>query len=264
LILTDFRNFPIQIITNQILKIKIKNNSMKKSVITVFAIIIALVNVAKAQTLSEVLDKHFKAVGQEKMMAVNSFYIKAKVSQMGMEMPMEMKIKKPDMFIMTVEMQGQKMIQAFDGQKGWMIAPWVSTDPQELSGAQLTQAKDQVNMEGELYNYEKKGSTAELGGKVNVDGKEVYRIKLTSKDGDAKDYFIDTNTYLISKVKAKVSAQGQTVDVEQIMSEYKTIDGITMAMKIESKSPMGTALIIMEEVKFNEKFDDAIFKQPAK
>lgn len=238
---------------------------MKKSLITVVAIIIiALVNVAQAQSLSEVLDKHFKAVGQEKMMAANSFYVKAKVSQMGMEMPMEMKIKKPDMFLVTIDMQGQKMIQAFDGQKGWMIAPWVSADPQELAGDQLAQAKQQSNMEGELYNYEKKGSTAELMGKVNVEGKEAYRIKLNSSDGNSKDYFIDANTYLISKVKAKVSAQGQTVDVEQIMGDYKTIDGITMAMKIESKSPMGTALIIMEDVKINENFDDAIFKQPAK
>lgn len=238
---------------------------MKKTLITVVAIIvIAFVNVARAQSLSEVLDKHFKAVGQEKMMTVNSFYVKAKVSQMGMEMPMEMKIKKPEMFIVSIEMQGQKMIQAFDGQKGWMVAPWVGPDPQELAGDQLAQAKQQANMEGELYNYEKKGSSAELMGKVNVDGKEAYRIKLTTSDGNSKDYFIDAQTFYILKVKAKVSAQGQTVDVEQIMSENKTIEGITIPMKIESKSPMGTALILMEEVKFNEKFDDAIFKQPAK
>ncbi len=237
---------------------------MKKVLITVIAAVLAMANVSKAQTINDVLDKHFKAVGQEKLLAIQSFYIKAKVSQMGMEMPMEMKIKKPDMFIVSIEMQGQKMVQAFDGQKGWMIAPWVSTDPQELSGDQLAQAKGQADMEGELYNYEKKGSTAELMGKVNVDGKEMFRIKLTDKNGNLKDYFIDANTYLVSKVKSKVSAQGQTVEVEQIMSENKTIDGITMAMKIESKSPMGTALILMEEVKFNEKFDDAIFKQPAK
>lgn len=237
---------------------------MKKTLITVIAIVFAMANVSQAQSLSEVLDKHFKAAGQEKLLAVQSFYIKAKVSQMGMEMPMEMKIKKPDMFIVSIEMQGQKMIQAFDGQKGWMVAPWVSADPQELSGDQLAQAKSQADMEGELYNYEKKGSTAELMGKVNVDGKEMFRIKLTDKNGNLKDYFIDANTYMVSKVKSKVSAQGQTVDVEQIMSENKTIDGITMPMKIESKSPMGTALILMEEVKFNEKFDDAIFKQPAK
>ena len=237
---------------------------MKKTLITVIAIVFAMANVSLAQTLNEVLDKHFKAVGQEKLLAVQSFYIKAKVSQMGMEMPMEMKIKKPDMFLVSIEMQGQKMIQAFDGQKGWMIAPWVSSDPQELSGEQLTQAKGQADMEGELYNYDKKGSTAELMGKVNVDGKEMFRIKLTDKNGNLKDYFIDANTYLVSKVKSKVSAQGQTVEVEQLMSDNKTIDGITMAMKIESKSPMGSALILMEDVKFNEKFDDAIFKQPAK
>jgi hypothetical protein len=238
---------------------------MKKSVIAVLAIIvIAFANVAQAQSVNEVLEKHFKAVGQEKLVELNSFYIKAKVSQMGMELPMEMRIKKPDMFITNIDIQGQKMVQAFDGQKGWMIIPMMSPDPQELAGAQLDQAKEQANMDGELFNFEKKGSTAEMGGKVNVEGKEMFRIKLTDKEGNTKDYFIDANTYLISKVKAKVSAQGQTVDVEQIMSDYKTIDGITMAMKVESKSPMGTAVITMEEVKFNEKFDDAIFKQPAK
>mgnify|MGYP001764675354 CR=1 FL=1 len=128
----------------------------------------------------------------------------------------------------------------------------------------LAQARQQVDMEGELYNLEAKGHSAELAGKVNVDGKEMYRIKLTTKDGNTKDYFIDVATNLVSKVKTKVSAQGQTVDVEQVMSDYKTIDGITMAMKIESKTPMGNAVITMEEVKINESFDDSVFKQPAK
>lgn len=238
---------------------------MKNSVFTIVAVIVfAFANVAHAQSVNEVLEKHFNAVGQEKLVAVNSFFIKAKVSQMGMELPMEMRIKKPDLFITNIDIQGQKMVQAFDGQKGWMIVPMISPDPQELSGVQLDQAKEQANMDGELYNYEKKGSTAEMGGKVNVEGKEMFRIKLTDKEGNSKDYFIDANTFLISKVKAKVSAQGQTLDIEQNMSDYKTIDGITMPMKIESKSPMGTAVITMEEVKFNEKFDDAIFKQPAK
>jgi len=238
---------------------------MKKLVITLFAFaIVAFLNVAHAQTVNEVLDKHFKAVGQEKLSDITSFYIKAKVSQMGMEMPMEMKIKKPDMFVMTVDVQGQKMIQAFDGEKGWMIFPMMGPDPQPLEGDQLAQAKQQVNMEGELYDYAEKGSTAELIGKVNIEGNELYRIKLTTNNGDVKDYFIDTKTYYVSRVKAKVSAQGQTIDVEQIMSDYKTVDGITMPMKIETKSPMGTGSIVMEEVKYNEKFDDSIFKLPAK
>jgi hypothetical protein len=238
---------------------------MKKSIFTTLALFIAaFFTVAQAQTLDEILNKHFKAVGQEKLMETKSIFIKAKLSQMGMEMPMEMKMKKPNMFLMTVNMQGEKMIQAFDGEKGWMIAPWVSADPVELSGDQLEQAKSQANLEGELYHFKEKGSTADFAGKVNLEGKEAYRIKLTTSDGNAKDYFIDAETFNIAKVKAKVSAQGQTVDVEQIMSDYKTIDGVTMAMKVETKSPMGSGFIIMEEVKFNENFDNSIFKQPTK
>jgi len=169
------------------------------------------------------------------------------------------------MFVMTAEVQGQKVIQAFDGEKGWMIIPMMSPDPQPLEGEQLKQVKQQVKMvEGELYNYAQKGSTAELIGKVNIEGKELYRIKLTSSDATSKDYFIDSNTYLINRVKAKVSSQGQTVDVEQIMSDYKTVEGITMPMKTETKSPMGTGSTVIEEVKYNEKFDETIFKQPAK
>ena len=238
---------------------------MKRMFFTTLAtIVFAFANVAGAQSLSEVLDMHFKASGQEKLMAANSYYVKAKVSQMGMDLPMEMKIKKPEKFIMTIDLQGQKIIQAFDGEKGWMINPMVGNDPVELAGDQLVQARQQVDMEGELYNLEAKGHTAELVGKVNIDGKEMYRIKLTTKDGNAKDYFIDAATNLVSKVKSKVSAQGQTVDIEQVMSDYKTIDGITMAMKIEQKTPMGNVVILMEEVKLNEPFDDSVFKQQVK
>ena len=67
---------------------------MKKSIFTTLALIIAaFFTVVQAQTLDEILNKHFKAVGQEKLMEAKSIYIKAKLSQMGMEMPMEMEAK---------------------------------------------------------------------------------------------------------------------------------------------------------------------------
>ena len=236
---------------------------MKKLIFITLAVL-ATLNFANAQTLNEVLDNHFKALGQEKLVAVKSYIMKAKVTQMGMEMPMEMRAKKPDMFIMTVDVEGQIMVQAFDGQKGWMIAPWVSSEPQELAGDQLAQAKDQANLDGELYNYEKNGATAELAGKVNIDGKELYRILFTPKGGTQKEYFIDAQSYLLVKMKAKLTAMGQTVDLEENFSDFKTIEGVTLPGKIEQSTPMGTGVILIEEIKFNENFEDSIFKQPAK
>jgi len=236
----------------------------KLIVITLVFVLVSGINVAKAQSLEDVLNKHFKAVGQDKLVAAQTFFLKAKISQMGMELPMEMRMERPNKFRVETDMQGQKMIQAYDGEKGWMIAPWISTEPQELAGEQLKQAMGQADFEGELYNYEAKGHTVDFVGKVNADGIEAYKIKLTTEDGSIKSYFIDAKTNLILKVKAKVSANGQEVEVEQKMSDYKDFGGIFMATKMESITPMGNMSIMIEEFKVNQKFEDAIFERPAK
>ena len=237
---------------------------MKRILFLISIFLAAVVTVSQAQTLDDILKKHFDAVEQKKLMAVKTYTIKAKVSQMGMEIPMDMKIKSPNKFRMDMEMQGQTMVQAFDGEKGWMIAPWISNEVQDLSGAQLDQAKAQADLEGELYNYAQKGHSADLIGKVKVGDKDAYRIKLAHKDGNVRNYFLDADTYLVAKVQAKIEAMGQTADVEQRMLEYKDIDGVKVATKIESDSPMGTATITISEIVFNKDIDDAVFARPAK
>jgi len=235
---------------------------MKHTFILIALMLVALIG-TQAQSLDKVLEKHYEATGQKKMADIKTYVIKAKMSMMGMDMPMDMIIKKPDKFKIEMEMMGQKTVQAYDGEKGWMTNPMMGSGVLDLEGDQLDQAMDQADMEGELYDYKKKGHSAELIGKVNADGVEAYRIKFTSKDGSVKNYFIDANSYLISKVKAKVEAQGQTMDIESKMVEYQEIDGIQMAKKTEVILPMGTQTIIMEEIKLNEKVDDSVFARPA-
>jgi len=235
---------------------------MKRTLILTALMLFAFVG-TQAQSLDKVLEKHFEATGHDKMADVKTFKIKAKMSMMGMDMPMDMIIKKPNKFRTEIDMMGQKTIQAYDGEKGWMINPMMGPGAQALEGEQLSQAMDQADMEGELYDFKKKGHNAELIGKVNADGVEAYRIKFTGKDGNVKNYFIDANTYLVLKVKATVKAQGQSMEIESKMLEYQNIDGIQMPKKIEVVLPMGTQSIIMEEIKFNEEVDDAIFAQPA-
>ena len=237
---------------------------MKKSIFTlIIFFLVSSMGVTQAQNVKEILDKHFKAIGQDKLAKVETYSVKAKVSQMGMDIPMVMKMKKPNKFRMEMEMMGQKMIQVYDGEKGWVVAPWISSEPQELSGAELDQAMAQADIDGELYNYEKKGHKVELVGKESVDGSDAYNLKLTDKNGNVKNYFIDADKYLISQVKATAVSMGQEVNVTQKMEEYKDFDGIKIATKIISKTPMGDAEIVMEEVKLNPAIDDSIFKKPS-
>jgi len=236
---------------------------MKKTV-TIFIAFILMVSTGllQAQSLDDILEKHFEAVGQKNLLEKQTYIIKANINQMGMDLPMLMKIKRPDKFRMEMEMQGQKMVQVFNGEKGWLLAPWISPEPQALEGPQLKQALAQADIDGELYNYEEKGHSADLIGKVMVDDTEAYRIKLTSDDGTVKNYYLDADSYLVTKVKSKVSMQGQEAEIEQNMSEYEESGGVMIARKIESKSPMGTQVITFQEISFDEEIDESIFDKP--
>lgn len=236
---------------------------MKKTLVTIVILLfVASVNGTYAQTLQNVLDKHFEAIGQKKLLEKKTYQIEATVTQMGMEIPMVMKMKRPNKFRMEMEMQGQKMIQAYNGEKGWMIAPWVSSEPQDLTGPQLEQAMEQADIDGELYNYKNKGYTAELMGKEFLGDDEVFNIRLTNDEGVEKNYYLGTDDYFVKRVKGKVNAQGQEVTVEQIMSDYEEVDGVMVATKIESKSPMGSATIIFDDLKFGAPVEDSIFEKP--
>ncbi|WP_340112174.1 LolA family protein [Maribellus mangrovi] len=235
---------------------------MKRTFILTALVLFAFV-AAQAQTLDEVLEKHYKAAGQDKIAAVKTFYVKAKLSMMGMEMPMTMQMKKPNKFRIDTEAMGQKIVQGYDGENGWMINPMVGGGVTDLKGAELKQAMNQADLEGELYNYKEKGHSAELIGKVNADGEEAYRIKFTNADGTVKDYYIDANSYLISKVKAKVEQMGQSMNIETKITEYKDINGIKIGSKMEIETPMGTQSMVMEEIKLDEAIDDTVFARPA-
>ena len=231
---------------------------MKRTFILTALMLFVFVGV-QAQSLEKVLEKHYAATSVEKMADIKTFDIKAKISMMGMDMPMSIKVKKPDKFKVEMEMMGQKTVSAFDGDKGWVINPMLGAGVKELEGAQLKQAMSQADMEGELYNYKKKGFTAEMLGK---DG-DAFKIKLTDKDGQAKTYFINSSTYMVDKVTAKVEAMGQSMDVTTKIVEYQKVEGIHMAKRIEVETPMGTQSISMDEIKVNEKIDDSIFARPS-
>lgn len=235
---------------------------MKRTFFLATFMLFALIG-TQAQSLDQVLDSYYKANGLDKVGDVKTFDIKAKMSVMGMEMPMEIKVKKPNKFRVDVEMMGQKTISAFNGEKGWMKNPMMGAGVQDLDGAQLHQAMDQADMEGPLFNYADKGSTLELLGKENVDGAEAFKLKLTDKNGTVQTYYIGANDYMVTKVESKVEAMGQTMDIVTRMLGYKEVKGIKIANNIEVEMPMGKQSVIMEEIIVDEPIDDALFERPA-
>ena len=236
---------------------------MKKLLSLSFAILIAaFFTVVHGQDLSEILDQHFSAVGQEKLMKIKTFTIYGNIVQMGTEFSFVQKVKTPDKFRMDANIQGQLMIQAYDGETGWYVAPWISLDTQDLTGPQLDQTKDQTNMEGDLYNWEEKGHQAEYLGTEDMEGTEVYKIKLTKKDGDEIFYYIDSEAYIILKEARKMTVQGNEIEIESFPGNYEVFDGIVFPMSIKTNTMGQETEILFDSVKFDLEMNDSIFVRP--
>jgi outer membrane lipoprotein-sorting protein len=229
-------------------------------ILTVFTL-----GILTAQDLQEILDAHFEAIGQKNLNKVTNMVATGKILQMGMEMPFKTISKRPDKAYIEAEVQGTKMKQAYDGQNGWMVAPWTgSAEPIDLTGPDLRGLQDAADIDGPLWDYQVKGHKLELTGKEDMEGTEVYVLKLTRKDGNIDYMYMDAENYVVLKMVSKTIVNGSETEIESRMSNFQDVNGYIMPFTIEQTfgGQPGMNLNI-EKVSFNEDVDDGIFTKPA-
>lgn len=241
---------------------------MSRKIFTLTLIVIVLLALTvSAQTLDEILKKYYEARGgYEKIKAIQTTKLSGKQMVQGLEIPFTIQQKRPNMFRADATLQGQTIIQAYDGKTAWILNPLTgSTDPIVLPEEQAKRIVEQAEFDGPLFDFKEKGHTVELIGKEDMEGTPVYKLKITLKDGDIRYYFLDVEYFLELKVASKFK-QGETeIDVETFLSDYKDVNGQMVAHAVESKRG-GTTIsqITLETVEFDVPVDDSIFVMPAK
>ncbi|MBN2174951.1 MAG: hypothetical protein JW731_12525 [Bacteroidales bacterium] len=220
----------------------------------------------QAQDLQDVLDNYFETIGQVKYLKHETMMATGKSIQQGMETDFTLWQKRPDKFRLEVDIQGATMVQVYDGEKGWYIAPWTgTTDPIELTGFQLSSMKRQADFDGLLYNAEKKGLKTELIGKEDMEGTEVYKIKQTDEEGNTYYQFIDAENYVLLKMTSIIKTGESEVEAETLFSNYKDNGGIIQAYSIEGRMNGQTInQININEVVFDVDIPDDKFIMPKK
>ncbi|MQY78807.1 MAG: outer membrane lipoprotein-sorting protein [Bacteroidetes bacterium] len=183
-----------------------------------------------------------------------------------MEFPFTTVLKRPKMLRIESTIQGQKMIQVFDGENGWMINPMMGTlEPQDMDPETVKQLRSQADMDGELYNYKEKGHEVEYMGIDEMEGTEVHKIKLTRKDGDVTIYYIDADAYVVLKATGKRKVQGVEVEGESTFGNYKMVEGIVFPFSITSGvAGQPGAQVVIDTVILDKPVTDSLFIRPQK
>lgn len=225
----------------------------------------------QAQSLDDVLSGYYEAVGGvDGWKSLGSMKATGKMvmSGMGMELPFVILTKRPNMSRIEFTLQGMTGVQAFDGETAWMVMPFMgSSDPEEMPEEMAQEVRDQADIDGPLIGWEEDGHQLELIGEEDMEGTSVYKIKVTMNTGDVTYYFLDAEYFIPIKIAATRDIQGQTVEAETVLSDYKDVGGLLMPHSLEVRTPSlpgGGQTITIDVIETGIEIDESVFVMPAK
>lgn len=234
---------------------------MKNLRIALFALASLISFTVSAQTADEVVAKHIEALGgKEKLATLKSLRMETNLSVQGMEIPV---------IVTRVHNVGQRVdisAMGMDGYiintptAGWSYMPFMGQSAAEaMPEDQVKEAADELDLQGVLFNYQEKGNKVELLGKEDVDGTECFKLKLTTKAGKERTFFLDPKTYYILRTVAKAVVMGQEQEVTVNYGDYKkTEEGFVFAHSIGGAFGQGDMTVTKLEI--NKPVDEKVFK----
>ena len=219
---------------------------------------------AQTPSVDDLLAKNTAARGgADKLKAISTRKVAGTVAVQGMEMPMVVLAKRPNLMLQEMQVQGRRVVTAFDGEQAWAINPMLGDAPQKLEGVQADLIRDQAQFDGPLAYARQRGDKMEVVGKEQVDGADAWKLAITRGD-KVTHVFLDENTGLERKISATITNGGTQLLIESIISDYQPTDGLMVPRKIQTLvGGQAQAAVTIETVEFNVPIEDEKFKMPA-
>jgi len=224
---------------------------------------------AQNPDVDEIVAKHLAAMGgADKIRAIRTSKATGKVVLGGgqAEGTMVAYSRRPAQNRVEVNLQGQRVVQAFDGQTAWMINPMTGNpNPQRMPADEAKRAADDADPDGSpLIDYKTKGNKIEYLGKEDVEGSMAHKLKVTLKSGSVSSLYLDEKTMLPSKSVTSRKQMGQEIEMEAYPSNYKTVEGVMMPFASEIRVG-GRAMMqnLIEKIEINVPVDESMFAFPA-
>ncbi len=232
---------------------------------TLAASFIAGLAAAQTPSADDLVAKHLAARGgEDKLKSLTAMRLTGSVSMRGMEMPVTVLTKRPNKMKQQMTMQGQTLVQAFDGETVWAVNPMLGgTTPRVVEGAAADGMKSQSLFDGPLVGYKDRGDTLEVVGPAEIEGARTWKLKLTRKDGKAMHIFLDADTGLEKQWTATMDQNGLTMEIQTLMTDYQATDGIMVARTMRNLmggQPMAT--VRFSTIEFNIPVEDSEFAMP--
>ena len=188
-----------------------------------------------------------------------------------------MQLRRPRQARFELQFKGQTAVQVFDGAHGWKMRPYLNRqDVESFTADELKAASMQPELDGPLVDYAAKGTRIELKSMEKVEGRDTYKLALTTKAGETTHVWIDTQTFLETKIEGQPRRlDGKLHPVEVYYQDYRQINGLQIPFTLETRVlPIADATaktkdvssqaekIVIEKVVVNPKLEASLFSKP--
>ncbi|MCK9490143.1 MAG: hypothetical protein M0Q42_12275 [Xanthomonadales bacterium] len=222
---------------------------------------------AQALDLDEVLARHYQARGGlDAIKAVDSSRISGSMDSAGNVSPYTMEAKRPGKLRLEFQVYGMTGIQAVDGDSGWQVLPFMGiVEPAPMSADELRGFRNQADMDGALVDWQAKGHSVSLVGSEEIDGVEAWRLDVGLADGDRLVIWLDAERFLDLKWQVHTQREGQPMQMDVAMSDYRQVDALTIPHRLEQQIQGMPFVQVMtvDDYQLNVDIDDARFAMPA-
>jgi len=237
----------------------------------VFAVVLAIMcgtRILSAQTAEELVQKNLQAKGGvDKIKAIKSLKLTAKYQQGSLTAQFAEEAKAPDLLREMFTIQGMTQIQAYDGKTGWQISPFQGRrDPEMLGEDDLRDISEDADFYGPLVDYKEKGNTVEYLGRDTVDGDDVYRLKVTLKNGDIVYMYLDPDTYIEISTERQQFIRGAVRETQTDLGSYKQVAGVFFPFSISSgpkNRPDQKGTVTIDKMEANVDIPNSQFTMPS-
>ncbi len=207
-------------------------------------------------TPKTIIAAYIKAVGGKKAISeIKDVTTKMNAKFQGMDLSIVTQQKAPNKYAMSITM-GKMVVQkeAYDGLKGRQSS---AQGKSELTGESLEQIKAQATLFIEAQ-YEKLGYKLNLGGVESINGKDAYKLEVTSPKGQKTTEYYDVSSGLkVREMETSTTEMGPIVQISDVV-DYKEVNGVKFPSAISVSGAMSMKMVA-ESILVNQGISDTEF-----
>ena len=226
-----------------------------------------------AQTTSsvtQIVDKNIAAHGGESAWrSVQTLTLEGTMDAGGKddhELPFVMKLKRSHKSRLEITFNNQTSVQVYDGTQGWKVRPFLNRNEVEpFTKVEASAAAASDELDGPLLDFAAKGTKVVLAGTEQVEGHPAYKLKLTLRNGEQRNVWIDTGSFLEVKIDAAPRMlDGKIHGTTVYYRNYQTEHGLVTARVLETAvdGVKQTHKIKISRLAANEAMSDSLFQKP--